>query len=154
LALQSELCVQELEDFYKEHNPGGLVSRFCKPKDLCQLIRRMASRLDGATMIVIDALDEINDKRSEAIALLHSLNDSTISTEANIKTIFTSRDEVDIRSCLSDYKNISVEADISDLQLYVSSEIEYRAAKQKHLFRTPKVRSEIQEKLVDKAGGM
>jgi len=114
----------------------------------------MASRLDGAAMIVIDALDEINDKRSEAIVLLHSLNDSTISTEANIKTLFTSRDEVDIRNCLSDYKNISVEADISDLQLYVSSEIEYRAAKQKHLFRTPKVKSEIQEKLVAKAGGM
>lgn len=114
----------------------------------------MSSQLDGATIIIIDALDEINDKRSEVIAILRSLNDSIISTESNIKTLFTSRDEVDITTCLSDYRCVSVAADTSDLQLYVKSEIQYRAAKQTFLFRTPKVRDEVLKVLVAKAGGM
>jgi hypothetical protein len=73
--------------------------------------------------LVIDALDECIDTRSE---VLDALKDLHISQEENIRVLYTSRNEVDIQHALTAFTEVPIEAKSVDLELYVASEIQAR----------------------------
>jgi hypothetical protein len=102
-------------------------------------------------LIIVDALDECVKDRSHVVDLLQSLNKSS---DSNIKTLFTSRREVDIEDQLSEYKQVSIAARSSDLRLYVACEIELRIRKKMLRLRDAKLKEHIMERLIEGADGM
>ena len=149
LSVTHEQNFVDLEQFYWAHDLQGRIQA-PEPNKLCELIRMMGARY-STTMIVIDALDEIaTDNRADIIELLCSLNDSL----GSIKTLFTSRREVDIEDTMQDYKQASIAAQSSDLRLYVASEIENRIRTKKLFLRSEDMKNEIMLRLVDGAEGM
>ena len=98
----------------------------------------------------MDGLDECTVRRPCVVELLSSLNDSS----NGVKTLFASRDELDIRTKLGTFSNISIAARNSDLRLYVAAELQKRIeTKQLHL-RNLSLKEHIMDKLVEKAQGM
>ncbi len=99
-------------------------------------------------MVLIDGLDEIETSRVETLELLCTI------TVGNLKTLLASRDEVDIRSQLTDYANISIAAQSGDLRLYVAAEIEMRTSRQQLTIRDPELKQHIMKTLITGAHGM
>ncbi|TVY94089.1 Serine/threonine-protein phosphatase 6 regulatory ankyrin repeat subunit C [Lachnellula willkommii] len=148
LALQDERAFLELEAFYEIHNPTGQPRMEVTTTKLCDLLKSMVLHFKH-TMILIDGLDEIGTNRVETLEMLCDLTST-----GNLKTLFASRDEVDIRNCLSDYANISIAAQSGDLRLYVAAEIETRSARNQLRIRDPKLKEHIMKTLITGAEGM
>lgn len=148
LALQDERSLLELEAFYEAHNPRGNPPKEVAANELCDLLKSMASHFKY-TMILVDGLDEIETKRVETLEMLCGL-----SSAGNLKTLFASRDEVDIRNCLAEYANISIAAQSGDLRLYVAAEIETRTARHQLGIRDPELKAHIMKTLITGAEGM
>jgi hypothetical protein len=147
-ALQDERCLLDLESFYETHNPKGKPPQEITDTELCAVLRAMALHFKNC-MILIDGLDEIESKRAEILELLLSLTSA-----GNIKTLFASRDEVDIRSSLSEYASISIAARSGDLRLYVAAEIETRTTRNQLRIQDPKLKEHIMKTLITGAEGM
>jgi hypothetical protein len=120
--MQNEQAFGSLETFYRSHNPKGKSMAPPIAEELRTFLQSITICFDNA-LIVVDALDECIKNRSYVVDLLRSLN---VSGDNNIKTLFTSRREVDIEDLLLDYDQVSIVARSSDLKLYVVSEIEER----------------------------
>lgn len=148
LAVQNELCPQELERFYTAHIGLDGLERRAKPDELCELIRSLAMHLDES-MIIVDGLDEISRDRSDVTRLLAELSKCL-----SIKVILSSRPEIDIRRRLSSFTPISIAACSADLQLYVASEIEKRISSGSLTISDPLLKEEIMRTLVERAEGM
>ena len=84
------------------------------------MIKKMAPSFDQA-LIIVDGLDECGRNTAVVVEYLTDLH-----TDSTIKTIFSSRDEIDIRSFLEDYQQIAIAARNTDLQLYVAAQIKER----------------------------
>lgn len=123
IATQDEHSFDRLKAFYERHVSDSRGSIAYNSQDLCCLIVDMASDFD-CTMIVVDALDECGTNTNSVVQLLTSLNSPVESN--TIKTLFLSREEIDIGKLLVDYTQVSIAAQRSDLGLYVAAEIELR----------------------------
>jgi hypothetical protein len=123
LALQDERSLLDLESFHESHNPKGQPRKEVTANELCDLLRTMASYFKY-TIIIIDGLDEIETNRVETLEMICSL-----ASAGNLKPLFASHGEVDIRNCLAEYAKISIAAQSGDLRLYVAAEIETRTAR-------------------------
>jgi hypothetical protein len=152
LAVQAEECFAKMEKFYKRHylennsaDPTPVVA-----EDLCALLRDMSSDFDSVS-IIVDALDECGANRYQLTESLISLNDSEAS---NIRTIFSSRNGMDIRMLLKEHTAIPIAATNSDLRLYVASQIEVRTKQNKLRTRDPELKNEIMDRLIEGAEGM
>lgn len=86
------------------------------------LLSSMAQSIKNV-FIVIDALDECIDTRPE---VLDTLKDLHVSPTSNIRVLYTSRKEIDIKEALSEFVQVLIAAQSSDLKLYVTSEIQTR----------------------------
>ena len=150
LILQSERCFKESEVLYEVHHSGKQVSTSYRPHELRDLILRMSSSFDQ-TMIVVDGLDECAKDTTRVVELLLSLSKSEIST---LKTVFFSRDEIEIRETLRDYTPLSIAADKGDLQLYVAAEIETRMRDKRLRINNKSIGERITDRLVNGANGM
>ena len=156
-AIQDEQSFEILENYYQRHLPQkahALVPTGSPTpptaEELHGLIQVMTKSFDNA-LIIVDALDECTGDRSTVMELLESLNKPGAN---NIKTLFTSRDEYDIRARLADYVSVSIAARSSDLRLYVASEFELRMRNKKLRVRDPTLKEEIMTRLVEGAEGM
>ena len=156
-AMQDEQSFEFLRVFYQQHIPQKahtLVSAGPPTpptaEELHGLIQVMTKSFDNA-LIIVDALDECAGDRSTVIELLESLNKPG---QNKIKTLFTSRDEYDIRAHLTDYVSVSIAARSSDLRLYVASELEVRMRQKKLRIRDQSLKEEIMTRLVEGAEGM
>ncbi|KAK0108253.1 hypothetical protein ONS95_003071 [Cadophora gregata] len=147
-ALQDDHCLHDLESFYEAHNVKGNPPQEVTPLELCNLLKDMALHFKS-TMIIIDGLDEIETKRTDTIEILRSLTST-----GKMKTLFASRDEVDIRSQLLEYANVSIAAQSGDLRLYVAAEIETRTSRQELRIRDPELKEHIIKTLITGAHGM
>ena len=151
ISLQDEQSFDRLKAFYERHLSDSRGSIAYDPQNLCQLIVEMASYFD-CTMIVVDALDECGTNTNSVVHLLTSLN---APAESNtVKTLFLSREEIDVRELLEDYAHISIAAQSSDLGLYVAAEIEVRVRERKLRIKDSLLKEHIRERLVDGAAGM
>ncbi len=100
------------------------------------------ARLNKNTFIVVDALDELEDRKS-LIPILRGL------TKAGIKVLVTSRDIPDIRDAFQTEKRLEIEAERSDLEIYVGS----RLTGSDH-YESLNPNAGIVSAIVDPAGGM
>jgi len=148
IALQDDRSLHDLEAFYAIYNPKGRPPLDITSSELCELIKTMASHFDDM-MILIDGLDEIEANRIETVEILCSLTSA-----GNIKNLFASRDEIDIRGCLAEYANVSIAAQSGDLRLYVAAEIANRTARQQLGLRDPELKEHIMKTLITGAHGM
>ena len=151
IAKQDEQSFAKMHEFYRTHSRGRKHSIEYDPQELCNLVIEMSSDYE-CTMIVIDGLDECGSNAGFASELLASLKSEA--GNADIKTLFLSRDEIDIRESLKDYPSVSIAARSSDLRLYVDAEIETRTRKRKLIIKTPGLKEHVRDKLVEGAQGM
>jgi hypothetical protein len=150
LIMQNEACFAELQEFYWAHLTTDHSSRVVLTSaDFCKLIAKVSTHF-ATTMIVVDGLDEITENRSRVTKTLHSLN----STDGSIKTLFSSRLEVDIGHELETFKQVSIAAKSSDLRLYIASELERRMKEKRLRIRDPSLKEHIMKRLEEGAEGM
>lgn len=149
IARQDEQSFDKLRPFYELHNCEERRSLIPTAEALHDLLVQMCVSFENI-MILIDALDECGDSVNEVTELLASLQALSV----NVKTLFLSRDEHDIRTRLSGYPSLSIAAKSSDLRLYVGAEIESRINKGKLRIKNLSLKDEIMERLVEGADGM
>ena len=125
LAVRKSIVV--LQSFLRQILHAGsrhqvsLLERCCKQSNtpsLKELTTTLSdtARLNKNTFIVVDALDEFEDRKS-LIPIVRRL------TKAGIKVLVTSRDIPDIRDAFQTEKCLEIEAERSDLELYVGSRL-------------------------------
>ena len=149
-AKQDEDSFKKLREFHKAHNPDHQSNVKYDSDALSTLVKEATLVFDSA-LIIVDGLDECGKNASvvvDALAALNEVDDSTI------KTIFLSRDEIEIRERLENYTKVSIAARSSDLKLYVGAEIEIRMRKKRLRLKDQSLKELILERLVGGAEGM
>ena len=150
IAMQDQQSFAKVQTFYDTHSHGRTNPIEYDSRDLCRLIIEMGSNYD-ATMIIVDGLDECGERATYVTELLASLsNEATV----DLRTLFLSREELDIQECLQDYDEVSIAARSSDLKLYVDAEIENRIRMKKLNIKAPGLKEQVRERLVEGADGM
>ena len=151
LALQDEQNFERLRTFYENRNPANRPPIDVSMEDLRDMVVEMASNFNEA-MIIVDGLDECGTQMNLVTRLLSGL---ICSGEAgNIKTLFLSRDEQDIREALEGYHQVSIAAKSSDLRLFVRAEIEIRTRNRDLRIKDESLKEDIMERLAEGAEGM
>ncbi|KAL8669455.1 MAG: hypothetical protein Q9168_005951 [Polycauliona sp. 1 TL-2023] len=151
IAKQDEESFEKVEAFCDLNNPDYRTDVDYDPQKLRDLVSDIASSF-GSASIVVDGLDECGVNAAEVTELLASLNSKD--TNSNIRTLFLSRNEVEIRDHLEDYTEIAIAARSSDLRLYVGAELEARTRNRKLRIKDQSLKEYIMERLVDGAEGM
>ena len=149
-AKQGEESCAILRKFYKTQNPEHRPDFQYDCDALWNALRAMTLTFNSA-MIIVDGLDECGTNTAEVVDALITLNDGD---DATAKTIFLSRDEIEIRERLENYTKIAIAARSSDLRLYVASEIDTRTRKKMLRIKDPSLKEHILERLVNGAEGM
>ena len=150
ISKQDEQSLEKVEKFCEIRNPGFTENFNYDPQELRDLLRSISLSFDCATVIV-DGLDECGVDTTEVTELLKSLNNEA---GGNIKTLFLSRNEAEIRACLEDYTQVAIAAKSSDLMLYVGAEIDSRVRKHKLRIKDNSLKEYIMRRLVEEAEGM
>ena len=151
LALQDEQSFAKLQAFYAKHNPPDRPSIGFDHDQLRDLLVEMALNFNEV-MIIVDALDECGTQNKKVTKLLSNLNGSNESS--NIKTLFFSRDEQEIREVLEGYDKVSIAAKSSDLRLFVGAEIELRIRNKDLRIKDVSLKEDMMKRLVEGADGM
>ena len=151
IARQNEDAFKKLQRLYNKHFPDNQMTIEYEPEELRELVIDMTSTFDS-TLFLVDALDECGNNTTFVVELLASLNND--GNMNDVKTLFLSRDEQDIRDRLNDYRQISIAATSSDLKLYVAVEIENRTRKKLLRLKDPSLKEHVMERLVSGAEGM
>ena len=151
LARQNGDAFEKLQRLYGKHYPDNKMTSEYEPEELRDLIVDMTSTFDS-TLVLVDALDECGNNTSLVVELLASLN--TNGNMSDVRTLFLSRDEQNIRDWLNGYHEISIAATSSDLRLYVGAEIENRTRRNQLRLKDPSLKEHIMERLVGGAEGM
>ena len=130
--------------------PPTITRRFLIVKCVSQL----ASKFQDVS-IIVDGLDECGSSTSDVITSLTSLCSNAGS---NIRSLFLSRDEYEIRELLQEqYNVVEISAHKEDLEFYVAAEIESRQRKLRRgqlRIRSPELKDHIIKTLVERAEGM
>ena len=149
-AKQDEDSFTKLRDFHKAHNSEHQSDFKYNSDALSTLVKEVTLVFDSA-LIIVDGLDECGRNASvvvDALAALNEVDDSTI------KTMFLSRDEIEIRERLECYTKVSIAARSSDLTLYVGAEVDLRMRKKKLRIKDQSLKEHIMNRLVEGAEGM
>ena len=147
--MRHEDCLDTLTAFYEDHVSPDRSVRDPSPEELCQLISKLSTHFTNV-MIVVDGLDEITHGRAEVSNFLASLHTNS----SLIKTLFSSRPEVDIGHVLTGFQTISIAAQSSDIRLYIASEIERRTANMRLEINDLTLKEHIMTTLADRCDGM
>ena len=149
-AKQDEESFAKLREFYETHNPEHEPSFQYDSEALLGLLRAVTLLFDCA-MIIVDGLDECGTNAPLVVDSLTALNDGEDTT---VKSIFLSRDEIEIRERLQNYTKVSIAARSSDLRLYVGAEIDHRTRTKRLRIKDLSLKEYILERLVEGAEGM
>lgn len=151
IAKQDEQAFEKVAVFCDNWNTEHRKDYDYDCQELRDLLLEISCCFDSAT-ILVDGLDECGANTPEMMELLTSLNADDVG--ADIRTLFLSRDEVEIRERLGDYCHLAVAARSSDLRLYVGAEIEQRIRKNKLRIKDHSLKEYIMNRLVEGAEGM
>lgn len=151
IATQDEQCFQALRTFYQQHRRPDKLPPEYEPPELSALIKRMAVFFE-TTMIIVDALDECGKAVKTLTKLLAGLRSNT--EDNDIRTLFLSRDELDIRDILTNCSQVSIAAQSGDLKLYVAAEMERRISDKDLRIKDSSLKDHIMERLIEGADGM
>ena len=139
-----------LEKYYQRISSNGDISRSTSAEDLRDVVIDMTTNLSNI-FLVVDGLDECASDRSNIVELLTSLNRPSCN---DVRVLFASRNEHDIRAVLSDFAQISIAAKSADLKTYFAAELQRRIDKGSLKLRNPSLKEHIMERIVNKADGM
>ncbi|KAL9025441.1 MAG: hypothetical protein Q9196_005738 [Gyalolechia fulgens] len=151
IAKQDEQSFEKVQTFCDRQNPECKADYNYDSYELRDLILDIVSCFDSAT-IVVDGLDECGSNMTDVTELLTSLH--LADEETNMRTLFLSRDEVDVRQWLESYAKVAIAARSSDLRLFVGAEIDSRIRKGKLRIKDQSLKGYIMEKLVAEADGI
>ena len=149
-AKQDEGSFAKLRDFHTINSPEHRPDVKYDSEDLLNLVRAVALVFNCA-MIIVDALDECGNNTPIIVDALTSLNDGEDTT---VKTVFLSRNEIEIHERLEKYTKVSIAAKSSDLRLYVGAEIDLRMRQKRLRIKDQSLKEHILERLVEGADGM
>ncbi|ESZ94302.1 hypothetical protein SBOR_5298 [Sclerotinia borealis F-4128] len=149
IQIQPKQAFTQLKTFCAKHQMTQHTQGSATTEDLCEFIVELSKNFTS-TSIIVDGLDEVVEDRAEVTRLLQSLNKPS----GTIKTLFASRNEVDIQRVLVDYPSISIAARSGDLRLYVHSEIENRTKMGKLRIRDRSLKDHIIKVLTEGADGI
>jgi len=154
IALQNEDALGDLETFYVERkalqidtseNPFAAAS----DADIIDLLRKLLQRFKSS-MMIIDALDEIESNRADTIRILRDF----YAADGTVKLLFTSRSQQDIKELMKDWEPIQISAQSSDVTRYVAFQISHRISKDELRVTDESLKQHIMKQLVEKADGM
>jgi hypothetical protein len=121
---------------------------------IVKCVSQLASTFQDLSVIV-DGLDECGSRTSDVI---NSLTPICFNAGSNIRSLFLSRDEYEIRELLQEqYTIVAISAHKEDLELYVAAQIESRQRKlgrDQLRIRSPELKGHIIKTLVERAEGM
>lgn len=120
--------------------------------ELLKLLKSLSRHFE-CVMVIVDGLDECS-LPEERGNILHSLAILNVPEHGTIKTIYTSRDDVDIKRHFSGYNSLAIAARGSDLELYVAAQIELRVKNRSLRLKNPGLKEVIIDRIVSKAQGM
>lgn len=155
ICVGSEKAFQELESLYARYHEKGKSSIPPSTGDLIMTLKCISRRLD-CVMLIVDGLDEcpLLEERRALLELFSTLHHPD---QGNIKAIYASRDEIDIREQFTDlnqFQTISIAARGTDLELFVAAEIELRISNKSLRLKDSSLKEYIVERIVTKANGM
>ncbi|TVY20585.1 Ankyrin-2 [Lachnellula arida] len=154
LARQDETAFAHLQKLYEKHHPIDSGTILLEISALVKTVSQQSSCFQDVS-IVVDGLDECGDHTTDVVQSLAGL--ATLSG-SNIRALFLSRDEYDIRELLQqDFGNVKIAAHKEDLELYVAAEIESRrrkAGREQLRIRSSELKDHIIKSLVNGADGM
>ncbi|CAG8958729.1 hypothetical protein HYFRA_00011572 [Hymenoscyphus fraxineus] len=147
--LQKAEVMQISMEFYEKHRQ--LAGRYGSP-DLESLLKQLHKVMEvfSTATVVIDGLDEIAGDRWDTIDLIQRIRQK----DSRTRTLYASRKETDIETCLTEYQKVSIAAQSSDLALYVASEVDKRTRKRQLSIKDPDLKETILNRLVNGAEGM
>lgn len=149
-AVQNERSCRDLQQFLERHKQHGTLDSAPSLSNLTGLLVKMISHYD-CFYIVVDAIDECpDDHRHEVLGILRDLSTDAV----NARLIYTSREEIDIKKAFTEFKRVRIAANISDLELYVESEIGVRVSSGRLIITHSEVKDKIIDTLVHGADGM
>lgn len=146
LAVQNTDSFAVLEEFHSLHDGSHTFSKTRDDSEWVELVQDLSTNFDTTT-IIIDGLDECLEDRSEIVRNL-----AMLSSRGSIKTLFASREELDIKQDLSAFESLPIAADRADVRLYVAAHLDSRFKRMTS--KDPKLRQDILESLVDRSEGM
>ena len=149
-AIQNDRSCEDLQLFLEKYKRDRTLDSTPSISNMTDVMLKMVGHYD-CFYIVVDALDECpDDYRLEVLDIL-----KTIRTKAsNARVIYTSREETDIKEAFSDFKSLCIAANMSDLKLYVVSQIETRTSSGRLKIKHSEVKEKIINKLTHEADGM
>lgn len=152
LGAQNKYVFHELKTFFEKQRKENLSYTPSFDELRSQLLLVSTRRFFSQTLIVIDALDECNDREPLMDVLLELSNE----TSGCIKVLVTSRSEIDIHSIFSKMPNICIRKDdvSADVESYITSEVRSRIQSKKLKLRDPNLEEVITTALAGKADGM
>jgi Cdc6-like AAA superfamily ATPase len=154
LARQDEKAFMHLEELFNSiHSENGGHGNL-EASELVKVVVQQTSTFEDVS-IIVDGLDECGARAAEAVSsLLHLCSD----TDSNVRAIFLSRDEYEIRELLSEaFFHVNIAAQSEDLKLYVAAQIDSRerlVGRGQLRIRSKDLKQHIITKLVDGAQGM
>ncbi|KAL8978025.1 MAG: hypothetical protein Q9205_006297 [Flavoplaca limonia] len=150
-AKQDERSFEKVQEYCEWRNVECRSDFEYDNQELRNLVIDITSSLEHV-IIIVDGLDECGANTLEVTELLASLN--LEDGVANLKTLFLSRDELDIREKLGSCTQLAIGARSHDLRLYVGAEIDTRIRKNKLRIKDQSLKEYIMETLVNGAEGM
>ena len=149
-AIQNRQSYKNLQLFLERHKQDGTLNSAPSISNMTDVMLKMIGHYD-CFYVVIDALDECpDDHRHEVLDILKTINTKA----SNTRVIYTSREETDIKQAFDEFKSVRITANMSDLQLYVASEIEMRTSSGRLKIKHSEVKEKIINKLTHEADGM
>lgn len=150
LCLPLHIIPERLEYIYERSN--GDSDRHLQLDDLIEALKETSRDIHQPTMIVLDALDEVNMRDQTDFAKVISSLKAT-----SWKFLITSRSAQDILPQVCDgcsYLNIADEDVATDIRYFVDSALKENGAVDAILSRDPDFRSEVIETLTTRSNGL
>lgn len=153
LCRAKEVLPKELESLFDSCHRNAKELNYT---ELQQIFTTVVKSFDKV-FIILDALDECPDEqRAGFLKFLTSIVNPGRDGPANIKLFVTSRRETDIARSFASFPTIQIEAKevASDIESYVKFELDRCLGDGTLKIADPKLKEEILEALLKKAGGM
>jgi hypothetical protein len=141
---------QDVKTWFKSRQPDMTTAKSITASEQTQLIRTICKRLTSV-YLVVDALDECINPRDFIDGL------KTLMAKSNLKTIITSRPEIDLERVLKPISGYLVDMQEHmwhDIQGYVQAEIDTRKASGFLKYRDDALNKEILKSIISQSDGM
>ena len=151
LARQKDEAFDILSQYYDELHPTRGLPKTPDPDELRARISTMSEKFSH-TIIIVDGLDECDDRTDDVVDSLSELVD--YSTAVSMALFSRNHYNIRVRLEEADFEHIAIAAHTEDIQLYVAAELDKRIRSRRLQLTNMEMKDEIMETLVNRAEGM